>query len=92
MDTNRTTHENLKTLRWIGKRQAVALAIKIRELEYFRHLIRNNKYQLEQLTFQGKAAGRRGAGRGRNSWLLLQQWFGFISVQLYQLAVHKIRS
>lgn len=83
---------NEEVLRRIGKQQEVTFMIKKRKLEYFGHLMRHNKYRLQQLILQGKVDGRRGPGRRRNSWMQnLRKWFGLSSIQLFRQAANKIR-
>lgn len=43
--------------------------IRRRKLEYFGHVMRNQKYHLLYLIIQDKLIGRRGLGRRRTSWL-----------------------
>jgi len=41
------------------------LTVKRRKLEYFGHIMRNNKYTILQNIIQGKVDGGRGPGRRR---------------------------
>ena len=83
---------NEEVLRRVGKQQEIAFTVKRRKLEYFGHLMRHNKYRLQQLILQGRVDGRRGPGRRRNSWLQnLRQWFGLTSVELFRQAANKIK-
>lgn len=83
---------NNQVLERMGKEQEVVITVKKRKLEYFGHLMRHNKYRLQQLILQGKVDGRRGPGRRRNSWLQnLREWFGLTSIQLFRQAANKIR-
>ena len=60
---------NEEVLQRVGKQQEIAFTVKRRELKDFGHLMRHNKYRLQQLILQGRVDGRRGPGRRRNSWL-----------------------
>lgn len=65
--------------------------VKRRKLEYFGHIMRNEKYHLLQLILQGKIEGRRSAGRRRLSWLRnLRTWTGMSSAALFRAAVNKV--
>jgi len=54
--------------------------------------MRGDKYQLQQLLFQGKIMDKRSIGRRRNSWLKnLREWYNCNNCQLFRSAVSKIR-
>ena len=67
--------------------------IKKRKLEYFAHVIRNNKYKLLHNIIQDKIEGKRGQGRRKMSWLRnLHEWFGQSTTSLFRTAVNKART
>lgn len=54
----------------------VLKTVKHRKVEYFGHVMRNNKCELLQLIMQGKIQGGRPPGRRRTSWLKnLREWY-----------------
>ena len=83
---------NTEVLDRMGKRVELLYDVKRRQLEYFGHVMRNEKYRLLQLIIQGKIEGRRGPGRRKTSWLKnLRDWYGVNSICLFRAAVSKIR-
>lgn len=83
---------NEEVLRRLGKSREISFIIKQRKLEYFGHVMRNEKYRILQLILQGKTDSKRGPGRRRHSWLHnLRQWYGLTSIQLFRSAVNKVQ-
>lgn len=83
---------NNEVLRRMNKEREILNTIKLRKLGYFGHIMRNQQYQILQLTIQGKVEGKRGSGRRRTSWLKnIRQWSGMKSVELFRAAVDKIK-
>ena len=83
---------NAEVLDRMGKKVELLYDVKRRQLEYFGHVMRNEKYRLLQLIIQGKIEGRRGPGRRKTSWLKnLRDWYGVNSISLFRAAVSKIR-
>ena len=83
---------NTEVLDRMGKKVELLYDVKRRQLEYFGHVMRNEKYRLLQLIIQGKIEGRRGPGRRKTSWLKnLRDWYGVNSISLFRAAVSKIR-
>lgn len=83
---------NTEVLRRMGKDTEILNAIKRRKLEYFGHVMRNDKYHLLHLVIQGKIDGNRGPGRRKISWLKnLRQWFGLSTTSLFRKAVDKVQ-
>ena len=71
----------------MDKTKEVTFTVKRKKMDYLGHIMRTNKYPLLQLVLQGKVDGRRGPGRGRNSWLQnLRQWFGMSYLELFRQA------
>ena len=82
---------NETVLQRIDRQLEYLANIKRRKLEYFGHIMRNEKYHLLQLILQGKIEGRRSAGRRRISWLRnLRTWTGLTSTALFRTAVNKV--
>ena len=54
---------NEEVLQRVGKQQEIAFTVKRRKLEYFGHLMRHNKYRLQQLILQGRVGVRRSRGK-----------------------------
>jgi hypothetical protein len=50
------------------KSQDIVTVIKIRRLEWVRHVIRMNETRSVEKIFEGKLEGRRGRGRPRLRW------------------------
>ena len=68
---------NTDVLARMKKEVEVLYEIKRRKLDYFGHVMRNEKYRLLQLVMEGKIEGKRGQGRRKTSWLEnLREWFG----------------
>lgn len=66
--------------------------VKSQKLQYFAHVIRNEKYRLLQLIMEGKIEGKRRPGRRKTSWLKnLREWFGMDSKSLFRAAASKVR-
>lgn len=84
---------NKKVLEMLQKGTEIIHIIKKRKLEYFGHIMRNQKrYGLLQLILQGKVFGRRGPGRRRISWLRnLRTWFSLSTRGLFRTAVSKVQ-
>lgn len=82
---------NETVLHRINKELEFLVNVKRRKLEYFGHIMQNEKYRLLQLILQGKIEGRRSAGRRRISWLRnLRTWTGLTSTALFRTAVNKV--
>ena len=88
-----TAHvSNDEVLNRMGKEVEVLYEVKRRRLEYFGHILRNEKYRLLQLVIEGKIEGKRRPGRRKTSWLEnLRDWFGIDSVFLFRSAASKVR-
>lgn len=88
-----TAHvSNNEVLDRMGKEVEVLYDVKRRRLEYFGHVLRNEKYRLLQLVMEGKIEGRRRPGRRKTSWLKnLRDWYGTDSVSLFRSAVSKVQ-
>ncbi|KAJ2952534.1 hypothetical protein O0L34_g6852 [Tuta absoluta] len=79
-------------LQRMNKKLEVLNTIKRRKLEYFGHIMRNEKYKLLQLIIQGKIQGRRLPGRRKISWLKnLREWYGMSTRSLFRAAVDKVK-
>ena len=88
--TLRITNEDV--LRRINKERELVNTVKARELKYFCHVMRGERYNVLRLIMEGKFAGKRSSGRRRTSWLRnLREWFGCTSLQLFRAAVSKLR-
>ena len=82
---------NDTVLQRIGRQLEFLQNVKRRKLEYFGHVMRNEKYHLLQLILQGKIEGQRSAGRRRISWLRnLRTWTGMTSTALFRAAVNRV--
>lgn len=57
------THTNVQVLRRMGKQKEISFTIKKRNLKYFGHIMRHDKYRILQLITQGKIESKRGPGR-----------------------------
>ena len=89
--TDRVT--NVEVLRRLNKQHEVINNVKKRKLEYFAHVMRNDKYKLLHIIIQGKIEGKRSAGRRKTSWLKnLRQWYGLSTTSLFRTAVDKTRT
>ena len=83
---------NVEVLARLSKDLEVLLTLKERKLEYFGHILRNEKYSLLKLIIEGKIEGRRGPGRRRISWLKnLRQWYNETTTSLFRKAVDKVQ-
>jgi Reverse transcriptase (RNA-dependent DNA polymerase) len=83
---------NIDVLKRVKKSKEVLNTIKKKKLEYFGHVIRNEKYRLLQVVIQGKIEGKRGPGRRRISWLKnLRQWYGQSTTSLFRKAADKVQ-
>ena len=83
---------NTDVLACIRKELEVLYEIKRRKLDYFGHVIRNEKYRLLQLVMEGKIEGKRKQGRRKTSWLKnLRDWFGVDSFCLFRAAFSKVK-
>ena len=83
---------NTDVLARMKKEVEVLYEIKRRKLDYFGHVIRNEKYRLLQLVMEGKIEGKRKQGRRKTSWLKnLRDWFGVDSLSLFRAAVSKVK-
>lgn len=83
---------NVKVLRLLNKKTEILNTIKRRKLQYFGHIMRNDKYQLLQLLIQGKIQGKRPPGRRRTSWLKnLRTWFNMSTRSLFRAAVSRVK-
>jgi hypothetical protein len=51
----------------MGTEKGLLYSVKKRKLQYFRHVLRNEKYRLLQLIAQGRIEGKRAPGRRRTS-------------------------
>ena len=83
---------NVKILQWMNKEKGIVNTIKTSKLQYLGHIMRNpQRYQLQQVVFQGKVMGRREVGRRRISWLKNGRgWFSSTTNQLFRAVVNKI--
>lgn len=83
---------NKQVLQRLNKETEIIHTVKCRKLEYLGHIMRNEtKYKLLKCILQGKAHGRRGAGRRRISWLKnLRTLFGTSTTGLFREATNKI--
>ena len=82
---------NDTVLQRIGRQLEFLQNVKRRKLEYFGHVMRNEKYHLLQLILQGKIEGQRSAGCRRISWLRnLRTWTGMTSTALFRAAVNRV--
>lgn len=83
---------NVEVCRKMQKDTELIKTIKIRKLEYFGHIMRNEKrFSLLQNILQGKIPSKRGPGRRRNSWLKnLRTWFSTTTTGLFRAAANKI--
>uniref|UniRef100_A0A8D8RKM6 Uncharacterized protein n=1 Tax=Cacopsylla melanoneura TaxID=428564 RepID=A0A8D8RKM6_9HEMI len=88
--TARVTNEEV--LRRMNKDREVMITIKVRKLQYFGHIMRNeSRYTLLQAILQGKIFGKRGPGR-RTPWLKnLRTWYNKTTPQLFRIAADKIK-
>ena len=83
---------NAEVLNRVSKEKEVLYEIKRRKLQYFGHVMRNEKYRFLQLIMQGKIEGRRRQGHRKTSWMKnLRDWFGESSMSLFRLAASKVR-
>ena len=83
---------NTDVLTRMKKEVEVLYEIKRRKLDYFGHVMRNEKYRLLQLVMEGKIEGKRGQGRRKTSWLKnLRDWFDVDSLGLFRAAVDKVK-
>ena len=71
-----TEHKsNEEVLEMTISKRSLAVTIKKRKLQYFRHLIRQNGIQ--RLLLEGKIEGKRGCGRSRIMWMdNIKAWTG----------------
>ena len=85
-----TTNEEV--LKRMDKTKEVTFTVKRRKMKYLGHIMKNNKYRLLQLIFQGKVDGRRGLGRRRNSWPQnLRKLFEMSSLELFRQAPDRVQ-
>lgn len=83
---------NSEVLERIGTTVEVLYCIKSQKLQYFGHVMRNEKYRFLQLIMEGKIEGRRRPGRRKTSWLKnLREWFNIDSTSLFRAAVNRIQ-
>lgn len=84
---------NVEVLLRMNKTTEIIKTIKIRKLQYFGHIMRNEqRYGVLQRILQGKVLGKRGPGRRRISWLKnLRSWFSMTTTDLFRTAVNKVR-
>lgn len=84
---------NVEVLLRMNKTTEIVKTIKIRKLQYFGHIMRNEqRYGILQRILQGKVLGKRGPGRRRISWLKnLRSWFSMTTTDLFRTAVNKVR-
>lgn len=76
----------------IGKQAEILHKVKTRKLQYFAHVMRNEKYRILQLVMQGKIVGKRRPGKRKTSWLKnLREWYGKNTGDLFRAAASKIR-
>ena len=83
---------NVEVLNRMGKEMEVLYEVKRRRLEYFGHIIRNEKYRLLQLVMEGKIEGKGRPGRKKTSWLKkLRDRYGVSSISFFRSAASKVR-
>lgn len=83
---------NQKVLTRARTQPELLVSIKKRNITYYGHIIRSEKYHFIQLIIQGKIESRRPPGRRRTSWLInLRQWFGKSTGPLYRAVASKIQ-
>uniref|UniRef100_A0A8D8LPD3 Craniofacial development protein 2 n=1 Tax=Cacopsylla melanoneura TaxID=428564 RepID=A0A8D8LPD3_9HEMI len=78
---------NKTVLQRMGKECEVLVTIKKRKLEFFGHVMRNDKYNLVQLVIDGEIVGKRSVGRPITSWIgNIKEWYNLTDMELYEAA------
>lgn len=90
MDRN---NNRCRSLTRINKERDVLNIIKRRKLEYFGHIMRNQKYELLHIITRGKIESQSGPGRRKTSSLRNpRQRYGLSTATLFRTAVDKVIS